>query len=131
MSDIQWWVWVLIALVVVAVIAAAVVMSRAAARKKEQARIEHDEHQREKAALLREDARLTSVDVKRHEAAFSATAAQAEEARQVADELERKAEEQREEADRVRSAVDERLLEADRIDPDVDTDADVRAALDA
>ncbi|KQX74553.1 MULTISPECIES: hypothetical protein [Aeromicrobium] len=124
MSDIQWWVWVLIALVVVAVIAAAVAMSRTARRKKEQARIEHDEHQREKAALLREDARLTSVDIKRREAESLAAAADAEEARLAADELERKAAEHREDADRTRDAVDDRLLEADRIDPDVQPDAD-------
>lgn len=124
MSDIQWWVWVLIALVVVAVIAAAVAMSRAAARKKEQARLEHDEHQREKAALLREDARLTSVDIKRREAESLAAAADAEEARLAADELERKAAQHRDDADATRTAVDERLIEADRIDPDVDTDAD-------
>ena len=59
MNDVDWWVWLIVALVVVAIVAAiAAAMSRAGKERRR-------EQQREKAIGLREEAKETAVDAQR------------------------------------------------------------------
>lgn len=114
MSDIQWWVWLIIGIVVVAIVAA---VALAATRRSEAQR-------REEADGLRDQARAKDVEIQQEEAAAMATRAEAEKQRLDADRLERQAQERERSAEGARDEVHEHLAKADSIDPEVDDSSD-------
>ena len=113
MDDIQWWVWVIIAVVAVLIIGA-LLASFGPRRSAERRRTE--------AAELREKALAAQEEVRVRETEAASTRAKVEEAKVRASELERHAREQEEEAASIADEAQERLVKADRIDPDVDGD---------
>lgn len=117
MDDIQWWVWVIIAVVAVLVIGA-LVASFGPRRSAERRRTE--------AAQLREQALAAQEEVRVRETEAASTRAKVEEAKVRADELARHAREQENEAASITEEARERLAKADRIDPDVDRDEAAR-----
>ena len=124
MNDIQWWVWLIIALVIVALVAGAVAASRAASRRRAEEKGRQDEQNRLESSALRDDARSTKADTTRLEAEALTARADAEEARITAERLDDLTQEKMHAADSTRTEIDTRLQEADRIDPDVQVDAD-------
>lgn len=120
MGDIDWWVWLIIAVAAVLVIGV-LVASLGRGRSVE--------HRRSEAAELREKAREAQEEAQARETEAAATRAKVEEAKVRADELERRADEQKESAAQLKDEARERLVKADRIDPDVEdlerVDADV------
>ena len=121
-SETLTWVIVAIALGLVLIAVAVALMKRASARK--------EEHHRERAGELREQAAATDTGIRRHQAEADEADARARGMRADADR--KMAEAKRLEADaRDKKGTlhdhverrDEVLSEADRIDPDVDADA--------
>jgi type II secretory pathway pseudopilin PulG len=106
MNDLDWWVWLIVALVVIAIVVAIAAAARRAGEERRR------EQHREKAAGLRNEAMETSIDAQRTSAAAVAATADADEKRLVAERLQ-------EEAARADLAAKERVREADQIDPDV------------
>ncbi len=111
MEDIDWWVWVIIAVVAVLVIGALI----AALGRGKSA-----ERRRNEAAELREQALAAQEEVRERETEAAATRAKVEEAKVRADELERRAQAEQKAAASLKDDARERLAEADRIDPDFD-----------
>lgn len=117
MDDIQWWVWVIIAVVAVLIIGA--LLASFGPRR-------NAERRRTEAAELRERALAAQEEVRVRETEAASTRAKVEEAKVRADELERHAREQENEAASITEEAQERLAKADRIDPDVDGDVGTR-----
>jgi peptidoglycan hydrolase CwlO-like protein len=121
-------IWVIVAIVVVVVvIAAAVALGRRASARRE-------EHKRERAGELREQAAATQEGIRRHQAEVDAADARAREMRAEADRKIAEAKHLESEAGDLKSTLhehvqrrDEVLAEADELDPDVPADGD-RAA---
>jgi hypothetical protein len=113
MNDIDWWVWVIVAVIIIALLG--VVAVRAGSARRVQGH-------RAKAATLREEAAAATVDARQREADASTARAQAEKARFEADRLEDEARQHDDAAQRTQGEVQERLAEADRVDPDVSVD---------
>ena len=116
MDDINWWVWVLIALAVIALIAIIGVTLR------NRANVKAVQRDRFRAGQLREEAEVSAVEASRREADAAAARAEAEQARIAAEQLERQAQGHERDAGQVRAEAGERLAEADQIDPDIDDD---------
>ncbi len=116
MEDIDWWVWLIIAVAAVLIIGA-LIASFGPRRSAERRRSE--------AADLRERALAAQEEVRVRETEAAATRAKVEEAKVRAAELERHAREQERSAAEIKDDAREQLAKADRIDPDV-TESDVR-----
>lgn len=116
MDDMDWWVWLIIAVAIIALIAvvAYAMRNQAAARAAER--------NRHRAGELREEAQVTGVEASRREADAASARAEAEEASVAAEQLERQARGHEQDAGEVRAEAGERLAEADRIDPDANDD---------
>ena len=117
MDDIQWWVWLIIAVAAVLVIGA-LIASFGPRRSAERRRSE--------AAELRERALAAQEEVRVRETEAASTRAKVEEAKVRADELERHAREQERSAAEIKDDARGDLEKADRIDPDV-TDSDLHS----
>jgi uncharacterized membrane protein YcjF (UPF0283 family) len=112
MDNIDWWVWLIIAVVIIALVAAT--MRVGSARRLQS--------HRDKAATLREEAGAATVEARHREADAATARAQAENARFEADRLEQEARQHDDEALRTHGEVQEQLAEADRVDPDLSVD---------
>lgn len=117
------WIWIVIAVVVALLLLAVVAIG---ARKSKEAgrrrRHEQELRDREKATVLRDEARDAAVTAQKTEAGAAVARADADEARLEAERLERHAVDLENEAAEVQGAADDRLAEADRLDPDVAND---------
>ncbi len=111
MEEIDWWIWVIIAVVAVLVIGALIATLR---------RDKSVERRRTEAAELREQAQAAQDEVRERETEAAATRAKVEEAKVRAEELERRAQSEQKSANALSHDARERLAEADRIDPDFD-----------
>ncbi|MFI5430271.1 hypothetical protein [Aeromicrobium sp. UC242_57] len=126
MSDIDWWVWVIVAVVLIAVLLGLAAASRQVATRRLVKQREQDDLDRGEAEKLRRDADATHAAVQRREAEAATAHADAEEARLQAQQLQREAADLDRDATRQRGALDDQLAEADRIDPDVTDGAHVK-----
>lgn len=115
MEDIDWWMWVIIAVVAVLVIGALI----AALGRDKSA-----ERRRNEAAELREQALAAQEEVRERETEAAATRAKVEEAKVRADELERRAQAEQKAAADIRDQAQDHLAKADRIDPDFDENSE-------
>ncbi len=106
MNDIEWWVWLLVALAAVLIVVGLVVAVRKAGTERRM------KQQRAKATELRDEAKESQVEAQQMQAAAASAKADAEEARLEAERLDR-------EAARASQSAAERAGEADRVDPDV------------
>lgn len=122
MDDIQWWVWLIIAVAAVLIIGA--LLASFGPRRSAQRR-------RTVAAELREKALAAQEEVRIRETEAAATRAKVEEAKVRAEELARHAREQERQAASISEEAQQRLAKADRIDPDTDHDRDGEPVTDA
>lgn len=126
MSDIDWWVWIVIAIVVIAIVLGLVAASRQAATRRLVKQHEQDELSRGEADRMRREADAAAAAVQRREADAATARADAEDARIQAEQLQRQAADLDTDATRQRETVEDQLAEADRIDPDVTDGSHVR-----
>lgn len=122
------WIWIAIAVIVIIVIIA--VLVSIGSRRRRDAKEVQAKEDRERAARLREEARVAELDSREKNAAAMRKASDAEQAAVAAERLSMEAEQQRTDAAGAAAASREKLAQAAEADPGADASNRARPALD-